>query len=254
MSLKIQHFVIIITMLSYLSCRQERQTVTSITGKELLIHEDLPSSDSIEAFVKPYREHLNSILDSALAYAPRPITRTDGELNSSEGNLMADIVMQETNPIVMARTGREIDFVMLNHGGIRSLISEGDVTARTAYEVMPFENTIVILGMKGKAVRDLVDYLVKSGEAHPISGLQVRIGKDHKLRSFLVQGMPFDENKMYYVATSDYLAKGGDYMDFFKSRDTLINTGYYLRNAMIDHFKKVDTLRASVDDRYIQID
>ncbi len=253
MSLKIKHFVIIITLLGTYSCRQKSQNLKAISGKELLIHEELPASDKVEAFVKPYREHLNSVLDSALAYAPQPITRTDGTLNSSEGNLLADIVMQEANPIVEARTGRKIDFVMLNHGGIRSLISQGEVTARTAYEVMPFENVIVILAMKGKAVRDLVDHLVSSGEPHPISGMQVRIGRDRELKSFLIQGAPFDEDKTYYVATSDYLAKGGDYMDFFKSRDTLIDTGYYLRNAMIDHFKRVDTLRASVDDRFIQI-
>jgi 2',3'-cyclic-nucleotide 2'-phosphodiesterase (5'-nucleotidase family) len=32
-----------------------------------------------------------------------------------------------------------MDIVLLNHGGIRSIIPKGEVTTRTAFEIMPFE-------------------------------------------------------------------------------------------------------------------
>ena len=64
-----------------------------------------------------------------------------------------------------------------------------------------------------------------------------------------IQGKPFDENRSYYVATSNYLATGGDNMKFFRSGSKITDLQYLIRNAMIDYFKKTDTLRARVDDR-----
>ncbi len=96
-------------------------------------------------FVTPYRERMNTILDSVLAYAPKDLVKTDGKLNTSEGNLMADILLQQAQPIFKLRTGHQTDVALLNYGGIRNVISAGPVTARTAFEVMPFENSIVVL-------------------------------------------------------------------------------------------------------------
>jgi len=66
--------------------------------------------------------------------------------------------------------------------------------------------------------------------------------------------MPFDENRTYYVATSNYLADGGNNMGFFKDGLNQVDLNYLIRNAMIDYFKKVDTLTAKVDDRFIKIE
>ncbi|MEN8798050.1 MAG: 5'-nucleotidase, partial [Flavobacteriaceae bacterium] len=180
--------------------------------------------------------------------------KNDGRYNSSAGNLMADIVIHQSNPVFQSRTNERIDFVVLNHGGIRSVISKGNVSSRTAYEVMPFDNTIVVVQMKGKAIRDLVSHLIRSSRPHPISGLQIIIDKKDQLSSVSIQGEPFDENRTYDVATSDYLFNGGDNMVFFKDGSQHFELQYFIRNAMIDYFEKVDTLRAAVDDRFLKLE
>jgi len=68
-----------------------------------------------------------------------------------------------------------------------------------------------------------------------------------------IKGKPFDENKTYQVATSSYLADGGDNMGFFKDGLKVEDLNYFIRNAMIDYFIKVDTLTAEVDDRFVKI-
>ncbi len=251
MRLKIQHIVIFITIIALLSCRDSPSILTEIHGSQVHITDSLPVSDSLEAFIKPYREHVNEELDRALSYAPHTIAKTDGTLNSSAGNLMADIVMAEASPVFRSREGKAIDFTLLNYGGIRSVISPGPVSARTAYEVMPFENTIVVAELDGKTVRELVAFLLNADRPHPISGLQIVINPDRSLQQVNIQGVPFDENRTYYVATSNYLAEGGDAMGFFKNSQKLIATDYSLRNAIIDYFKKKDTLQPKVDDRFV---
>ncbi len=253
MYLKIKHFVIFITILSIFSCREREAHLSEILGTQITIRDSLQLLDSIENFIAPYRSHVNTTLDAPLSYAPKVISKNDGRYNSSAGNLMADIVFEQANPVFESRTGKEIDFVVLNHGGIRSVISKGDVSARTAYEVMPFDNTIVVLEMRGKSIRDLLDHLIQANRPHPISRLQIVLDQNDDLASVNIQGSPFDEKRTYYVATSDYLAKGGDAMNFFKEGLTATDISYFIRNAMIDYFEKTDTLKVSVDDRFVKL-
>jgi len=248
-----KHFVAFITIVLLTACVQGPPQLTSIKGTQLPINSELPSNDSIEAFITPYRNRINSVLDSALAYAPKDIVKSDGELNSSEGNLMADILFQQAQPIFKLRTGHDIDIAMLNYGGIRNVISAGSVTARTAFEVMPFENYIVVLKLPGKAIREMVSYIIASNRPQPISGMKIVLKSDNTLQSVSIRGKPFDENRTYYLATIDYLLHGGGNMDFLKENKSVTELDYLLRNAMIDYFTKIDTLEAQVDDRFIQI-
>lgn len=253
MCLKIQHFVILLTIISIFSCR-DGVSLTRIEGRQIEIQASIRASDSIENFVSPYRKRIDAVLDSTLAYSPFTISKTDGTYNTTAGNLMADIVLSEAKPIFNSRTGEDIDFVLLNHGGIRSIISKGRVTARSAFEVMPFENSIVVAKLNGKSVKDLVLYLKDFGRPHPISGLQVVLSPENEIQSIRIHGKPLDENRTYNVATSDYLINGGDNMVFFKDALQIIPIEYKIRNAMIDYFKKVDTISPVVDDRFYRME
>ncbi|UCD61250.1 MAG: 5'-nucleotidase C-terminal domain-containing protein [Flavobacteriaceae bacterium] len=253
MILKIQHFVIFVTITSICACKETPKQLSSISGQQIPITDSIYVADSIDLFIAPYRNRINEVLDSTLAYAPRQITKKDGKYNTSAGNLMADIILSEANPIFKSRTGQEIDFVVSNHGGIRSIISEGKINARTAYEVMPFDNSIVVVALKGKEVRDLVSFLINAKNPHLIAGIQIILNKNETLKDVNINGLPFDENRTYNVATSNYLADGGSNMGFFKDSLNTFDLNYLIRNAMIDYFKKVDTLTAVVDDRFIII-
>lgn len=251
MNFKIKHFVVFITISVLYACRQEHPRLVKIQGDIVLIGDSIQPKDSIDQFVLPYRNRINAVLDSALAYAPKPISKEDGQLNSSAGNFLADLVLEMSNPVFTGKTGKQIDFVLLNHGGIRSVISEGKVTARTAFEVMPFENNIVVVALSGSTVRELVTFLTLATVPHPISGLQIQVGKNNRLEAVNIQGTPFDESRTYYVATSDYLLTGGDKMTFFQDNLGVTETDYLLRNAMIDYLQKVDTIAPSVDNRFV---
>ena len=251
--LNMKHFVLFITIILLTACAQSPPQLSSIKGEQLPVNSEITSNDSIEAYITPYRDRINSVLDSVLAYAPKDLVKTDGVLNSSEGNLMADILMEQSQPIFKLRTGHEVDIALLNFGGMRNVISAGSVTARTAFEVMPFENYIVVLELPGTAIREMVNYLITSDRPQPFSGMKIVLNAQGSLQSVNIQGKPFDENKTYYLATIDYLLQGGDNMDFLRSSKSVTELDYLLRNAMIDYFKKVDTLAAKVDDRFIQI-
>lgn len=224
-----------------------------IEGKQIAITDTLPADQSIEAYIKPYREHVNQNLDSVISYAVDTYSKSDGKLNTAIGNLMADAIYDQSNPILKKRTGNDIDFVLLNHGGIRAIISKGNITTRTAFEVMPFENAIVVAKLKGEQVKELLDYLVEAKRPHPISKLKIVMDTNGDLNDATIKGQPIDYSKSYYVLTNDYLVNGGDRMDFFKKRDTMYVLDYKIRNAMIDYFSKTDTINPVIDDRFMQL-
>lgn len=250
--MKYNYILICFFLLILNSCKQENN-LYKIEGKQITILDSLETNPDIEAFIKPYREHVEKDLDSVLSYAVNTYSKTDGEFNTAIGNLMADAVYEEANPIFKNRTGHDIDIVLLNHGGIRSIISKGNVTTKTAYEVMPFENAVVVVELKGQQVLEMINYLAKAKRAHLISGIKLILDKDFKVKSATIKSEPIDMNKTYFVATNDYLYLGGDNMSFLKTNDSLYNLDYKIRNVLIDYFKKKDTLNPKIDDRFIQI-
>ncbi|MEM9679536.1 MAG: 5'-nucleotidase [Bacteroidota bacterium] len=239
-------------LLCLLCCKNDSH-LNRIEGKRISISDSLVLNTEIDSFIKPYRDHVNKGLDSVLAYAEDTYSKYDGHLNTAIGNLMADAILQECNPIFKARTGESIDAVLMNHGGIRSIISKGDITTRTAFEIMPFENYAVVVALKGKKIDAMFKFLAKDQKAHPISGIQLSLNKDFTIQSANIQGQPIDTTKVYHVVTTDYQYNGGDNMNFLRPNEGMYNLDYKIRNILIDHFKKADTISPKADDRFIQL-
>ena len=234
-----KHLLLSLFVLIVYSCKQERMHLTKIEGKQISISDSLEINAEIENIIKPYRSHVNKGLDSVISYAPETYSKSDGELNTAIGNLMADAVYSEGNPVFNKRTGKNIDFVLLNHGGIRSTISKGNITARAAYGVMPFENSVVVAALKGEQINKLFNYLAKAKRAHPVSSqFQLTLNKDYEISSASINGESIDVAKTYYIATNDYLYNGGNRMTFFHPNDSLYVLNYKIRNVLIDYFLK----------------
>ena len=222
-----------------------------LSGNKIEINNAIEKDNKIVDFINPYKNNVDKQMDSVLAYSPVDYDKKNGVLNTAIGNMMADITLKLSNPVYRARTNKNIDFVLLNHGGIRSMISKGDITFRTAYKVMPFENSVVVCELKGRDVYELINYLILNRKAHPISGINIVLDKNYNLLDAKINGKSIDENKIYSVATSDYLLNGGDKMTFFEKSDKNIILDYKIRNILIDYFKEVDTVSFKIDNRFI---
>ena len=243
----------LILFLFLLNCQQGKPHLSRIEGHKIEISDSLETDKSIDSFITPYRDHVNKDLDSVICYSMDTYTKNDGELNTAIGNLLADLVYQQANKIFKLRTGNDIDMVILNHGGIRSIISKGNITKRTVYEIMPFENSLVVAQVKGTNILGAVDYLVGVKRAHPISKLKIVLDKDDNLKSATINNKTIDPEKIYFIATNDYLYNGGDHMDFFKPSDSLYVLDYKVRNAIMDYFMETDTINPKADDRFIKM-
>lgn len=243
-SILIKHFVLLLTFLLF-SCGKQNYYTTKIEGSKIGITEKITSDAKIDAYLKPYREHIDQDLKTVLAYCPETLDKSKGEFQTAIGCFLADITLNKSNAVFQKRENKTIDFCILNHGGIRSILPKGDVTARTAYEIMPFENSAIVVELKGEQVLELCQYFIREKKPHPLSGIQFTIDKANTPKNITIQSVPLDLNKTYYVVTSDYLSNGGDNMDFFKKGIKKYDIEYKLRNILIDYFKDVDTIQVN---------
>jgi len=242
-------FVIFLTLFFIISCGKQNYYVSKIEGKRITITEKETQVPQIENYIKPYREHINKDLDSVLAYSPETLDKASGKWQTTIGNLMADVTLKQGNVVFQTREKKNIDLCLLNNGGIRSILPKGNVTTRTAYEIMPFENSLVIIALKGEQIFEMANYFIAAKKPHPLSGITFTISKDNSAKNILVQGKPVEKETVYYVATNDYLANGGDSMNFFKKGVQKYDLDYKLRNVLIDYFKEVDTIPVINDVR-----
>ena len=232
----------------FLACNQTNRNFVN----KLLDHE-ISEDSIINLFIKPYTEEINrSDLNINLAYSPKKYTKEDGELNSTLSNLFADATFQICNPIYNKNTDENIDIVLLNIGGIRSIISKGEISKKTAFELMPFENQILLLKLKGDIIMEMVEYLIRERKPHPIYGLQINLDQNYNLKGLNVNGNKLNLNSFYNVATTDYLLKGGDNMNFFAKNSKTFDLKIKMRDVLINYFQNIDTLILKTDKRFIK--
>ena len=223
-------------------------------GYNIEINQKVLSDSSIVKYYQPFKKILEeSLMNIPISYSPETYKKNDGELNSTLSNMFADATYEMSNPVFNKMSGKNIDIVLLNNGGIRSIISKGNISEKTAFELMPFENSIVVLELNGLSIIKMIDYLRKVKLQHPISGLQITLNNDYSVNEVKINGVDIENEKKYYVATTDYLLEGGDKMYFLAETTKTTDINYKMRDILIDYFKKYDTLKLKSDNRFIRI-
>ncbi len=245
-------FVTTLTLLSLAACKTKSYTNYLVEGKKIEVNKNYTSNENIDSYIAPYRNHINKDLDSVISYCPETLDKNKGEWQTNIGNFMADACMELGNPIFMKQQGKSIDILLLNNGGIRSIIPKGNITKRNAFEVMPFENSLIVVALKGEQIKVMAQHIVTERKAHPLNGLKIILNKENVITNILFKDQPIDNNKIYYVGTSDYLSNGGDNMTFFLKNEGTYDLNYKIRNVLIDYFYKYKSIEASNSPRIIK--
>ena len=233
-----------------IACKNNSHEVSKINAKQLKIGNEVKQDSSIIQLFTPYKKKMTKEITKSLSFSTKILERTDGNLQSTLGNLVADLSYEKANELFKNKTGKTVDFSMSNYGGIRAAIMKGDVTVSNAFELMPFDNTLVVVELNYDKIKALFNYFVAKKRAHPLSkNIQLTIENDSY--NVLINGKPIKKDRTYFVATSNYLQKGGDGMIFFSEPESLFDSNFLIRDAIVDYFESKDTLRANLDNRVI---
>ena len=244
--MKIKFLLIASAFLSVTACKTPLNIAQVSPEKNISLSKDLPEDQQFKNVIEPYKQEVEGKMNTKISHTAVDLNK-QGD-NSNLGNLLADYTFEGADEWAKKNgipTG--VDAAVINVGGIRSTIGAGDILTKHIYEVMPFENEVVIVKMKGSDLQGLFDYYLKTQKNNPVSHLYIETDNNQVITG-LVKGKIVIPNQYYYIATSDYLALGGDNMAFFGTGE-VISTGLRLRDLFLDKFKANPEIVAPKDIR-----
>ncbi|OGF13744.1 MAG: hypothetical protein A2W00_03725 [Candidatus Eisenbacteria bacterium RBG_16_71_46] len=150
-----------------------------------------------------------------------------GGPESAVGDFVADAM----------REGVHADVAMQNTGGLRADLREGPITRGDIYEVMPFDNTIYTLELSGREVEQALEDGLATNRVTQVSGLRYGFDPDapagERVTSLtLADGSPLPLERVYRVATNNFMATGGDSYATLGGGRNRLDTGMLVREAM----------------------
>jgi len=232
-----QYFIPFISICILASCKPQQQ-VTTVSFKGYKIEKQHNRDTTVLTMLAPYSDSINKTMNMVIGFSTRGLTKKQPE--SELGNFMADCMRL----MAEQRFGKKVDAAFINYGGIRSYIPKGEITVGKIYELMPFDNLIVLQEVKGSIFKKFLLKVADRG-GWPLSGLTMKI-KEKKPEQILIDGKPIEDDAVYIIANSDYIANGGDDCDMLKALPQL-NNGYLLRDALIAFIQQITKQGKPID-------
>lgn len=172
------------------------------------IDTSLIKNKELNHFLFEYKSGIDSLMGLQLGQSERPLTKAQPDCTL--GYLVADALYE-----VGKAKDSLVQAAISNQGGIRvQYVAPGAITLGQVYEIMPFDNLLVVLEVSGATLRQWLEHIAAKG-GWPVSGIRFEI-EDGKAKNVTVQGKPIHDNLVYRIATSDYLAGGGDDCEFLR--------------------------------------
>lgn len=187
------------------------------------------SHPGVAALIKPYADSVNKSMGSVLGTAGQELEKKQPE--GPLGNFLADGMLAMANQ----HYGTKVDAAFINFGGIRlTSIPAGPITRGKVFELLPFDNTIILQKVSGKVLQAFVNHIAGRG-GWPCAGITFQL-KNKMAININVGGAPLDEMATYTIANNDYIANGGDDCNMLRNIAQQTD-GYLLRTAIIDYLR-----------------
>lgn len=213
---------------------EQRSTLVAVDSTA-----DALADSAYIASLAPLRAQMEAQMNTVIGRVARPVTV--GQPESTLSNFAADVFRQAAGEWL----GQPVDLAVVNIGGLRIDLPEGDITVGRMFELMPFENELVVLWLPGDSLLSLCDIIARVG-GEGVSGLRMGIRDGHAVHP-TVDGRPIDPQASYAVATNDFLAGGNDRLTPLAAHTRLEHTGVKVRELFIDYIREETAQGRAID-------
>ncbi|HJS55287.1 MAG TPA: 5'-nucleotidase C-terminal domain-containing protein [Chitinophagaceae bacterium] len=183
---------------------------------------------SVKSIIKPYSDSINKLMNVVIGYNELNLERK--RPGNTLGFFITDAYLE------MARQkGSQVDAAFMNAGGIRlPELPAGAITRGKIYELMPFDNLMVILKLKGSLLKQYLDTLAAAGGVI-VSGITMQIA-NKTTQQVIVGGKPLDLNAEYAIVNSDYVVNNSGLLKNIDRK----TSSYLLRDAIVDYVRLIN--------------
>ena len=222
-------FLLILLLTS--SCVQRQWIITESSSVKIAVDSttDAIADKAYSEWLQPYKQRIDAEMNVVIGYAAETMRAHKPE--SLLPNFSADVYLKAAS----AQMKTPVDMAVVNLGGLRTQVSQGNITMRKVFELMPFENELVVLWIRGDRLLELLNGFAAVG-GQGVAGVRMTIANG-KATDITVAGKALDTQKLYSIATNDYLAGGNDNMPQLAMYEKRQNTGLKVRNVLLDFIK-----------------
>ncbi len=246
---KSRNAVLLIAAILLIGCNRKAFTHVSDARLNQFDTSWTETNSKIDKMIRPFREQIKQEMNEVVGYSSKEMVKARPE--SALGNVLADMLLnfgiKEIDP--------EIDLCVMNYGGFRVPIPEGQITRGKVFELMPFENTLTLVTITQKQLAELADHIYqKGGEPFSSSSIVHLITLD-STSLFTFYDDEMNSKEEYRILTSNYLADGGDGFSVFLNGTKREDSRWLIRSAIIKSLQENTSiekpLNGTIDGRII---
>ncbi len=194
---------------------------------------EVPDDPDVAKVIAPLHAEIASAFGRVIATSPKGIGKGSGPGDHPLGNFLADVMREGAAKAV----GGEVRFAFTNSGGLRRNIPSGEIHVQDIYEVLPFENELVVAEYTGAEVIAIVKEGITRKGGEPCSGVLAKVGGTQEHPEVTItwnDGTAIDPAATYRAATTDYLLANGDGTPTLKVGRHVVPTGKPVRQLVIE--------------------
>lgn len=196
----------------------------------------------IKDFLKPYKQQLENEMGKVIGYSKNDMPTDRSKCETLLGNFVSDVVFETSKKF------GTVDCAIINSGGLRASIFKGEIKVSDIFQLMPFENKIVIVKFTGKQLKRIVEEIVHDNGV-PLSNITI-VASSGVIEAF-INGKELDEQKVYHIATIDYVANGGGGLKSMWEGKIIKETNVLLREAIIKYVEDNKTIDKKIEGRVV---
>lgn len=197
------------------------------------ITDQIRDDPQVAAVLAPLAREMKAQYGQVLVEAPTAITRGRPGEENLLGYWVADLMRERAQQYL----GVSIRFAITNKGGIRANLPQGSIKVSDIFQVMPFENELVVAEFTGAEIIQMVEDGIRRRNGEPCSGVQIKVtgtAKEPVIKVTWSDGTAIDPKETVRVALTDYLLSSGDSISALRKGRKPVLTGLRLRDLLLE--------------------
>ena len=213
----------------------------------------MPEDKKVKNIIGKYSKIVEKQKQEIVAFLSRDLwhVRLPGDVVGGQklekGSLLAPVVAKSF--LLKARQSGDADLALENAGAVRKSLKKGMVSLADIYEVLPFGNTLTVISIRGKDLKNVLKKAVQcsllekknTGSFPYLAGarlvfsaqrglIDVELFKDGVWRKL-------EDDRVYKVATNSYLSGGGDFYKELK-KSSKQDLGFLCADVFLEYLKQ----------------
>lgn len=227
--------------------KPESREISRVESRIIAIDSTLSPDLEMETFLQSYRSEVQVLMSEVIGFAAVDLRR--GKPEAPLNNFVADLMLKRGQK----EFAGPVDAALTNEGGLRVDIPAGPITLGKIFEVMPFENELVVLELTGSQLITLAKEIGEAG-GEPVAGMRLEF-LDNVLERCIIRGKSAIGDSLYHLVTTDYLSSASRNRFKILSQTPRTLLGITVRDAIIDEIKERhksgQPITAQVDGRIV---